>query len=434
MAARVWRDRSAPLDGPAVALLVVLALVPRAVVVWDLPLAGAPDQVECAPDEGLQYWTVMRYAGGDFATWPASGSIYSAFPPVPYAPHAVALALARALPGDAWPARFPSTWWRLRRYGAARLGGVLLGVATVLAAAALAATCTRSRRLALASGTAVAWWPQLVFVNGYVNADAFTIAAVAVLALAVARWARHGEGREGVVAVGAAVGLVALGKPNGFAALVPTVLWLADAFRRRRLARVGAAHATAAAALVALPVFAVNALRNGGDPLGLAKYRELVGSTYQGVPLREGFGEFLAALARSSFGVFRHADLALPAPFYALALGFVVAGCGAGLALPLRGSASANAVRAVTWVGASVMVSIGLVVANGALVDAQAQGRYLLPALVPLVVAVTCALGAFPSAHGRALGIGTALLAAWLAFLAAATATGLALIHVHPCI
>ena len=66
------------LGAPAVLLLVVLALVPRLVIAWDLPLAATPDQPECAPDEALQYWTVMRYASGDFATWPAMSAARSA--------------------------------------------------------------------------------------------------------------------------------------------------------------------------------------------------------------------------------------------------------------------------------------------------------------------------------------------------------------------
>src|SRR5262245_29170203 len=73
-----------PLSGRVVLLLLMAALVPRLFVAWTLPLAASPAAPECAPDEGLQFWTVMRYAAGDFATWPASGSIYSAFPPLPY--------------------------------------------------------------------------------------------------------------------------------------------------------------------------------------------------------------------------------------------------------------------------------------------------------------------------------------------------------------
>jgi hypothetical protein len=83
----------------------------------------------------------------------------------------------------------------------------------------------------------------------------------------------------------------------------------------------------------------------------------------------------------------------------------------------------------------SIVVGLALVAANGALVDAQAQGRYLLPALVPVWVAVTCALGAIPGGAPRPLPrVGTLLLAAWLGFLAAATATGLVLVHAHPCV
>ncbi|MCC6764695.1 MAG: DUF2142 domain-containing protein [Deltaproteobacteria bacterium] len=412
-----------------VCCVAALAAAPRLFVAWELPLAGPPAARECAPDEGLQYWTVMRYAGGDFATWPASGSIYSAYPPVPYLPHAAALALGRLLTDDAASERFPSRWWRLRHYATARLGGVLLGCLTAVLAALAAEAWSGSRRLALASGAAVALFPQLVFVNGYVNADSFTVAAVAALAAALARWAAAGEGRTGIGWVGAAVGAVALGKPTGYAALPPTAVWLLDAHRRGRLDARALGRAAFAASAVAAPALAVNAVRNAGDCLGLAKYRELVATEYTTHPATAAL-PFLRELARSSFGVFGRADLPMPPAYYVGAACFFVAGVAAGLrALRPAGAvaaAGAPRVRAAGWLAAAVTTALALVLWNGWTVDAQPQGRYLLPTLVPLWAAITCALGGVSARP--------VLLAGWLLFLAAATTRALVLIHAHPCL
>jgi Dolichyl-phosphate-mannose-protein mannosyltransferase len=407
-------------------LLVVLAFVPRVLVAWELPLlATAPDHPECAPDEGLQYWTVMRYADGDFSSWPTSGSIYSAYPPTAYALHAVTLALARVVPGAATTERFPSSWWRLRRYAAARLGSVILGVLTVLLAACAAGAWTGSRLVAIASGAAIALYPQLVFVNGYVNADAFTIATGAGLWLAVSQWASGGEGRAGMALVGAAAGLVVLGKPSGYATLVPTALWVLDARRRGRLVWADLVRTAGATMLVTFPVLAANAFRNQGDPLGLAKYRELLATSYHGHTIHGTFVPFLGALARSSFGVFRNADLPLPGFFYLCAIAFL--GVAVGSAVTRRRRFREVGLRAAAWLAVALIGSLALVVWNAMVVDAQAQGRYLLPVLVPVGSAATCMLGTLR-------GLGPALVALWLAFLASATIAGIVLIHAHPCV
>ncbi|MCC6848845.1 MAG: glycosyltransferase family 39 protein [Deltaproteobacteria bacterium] len=412
-----------------VCLVATLAAAPRLVVAWELALGAPPTAPECAPDEGLQYWTVMRYADGDVATWPASGSIYSAYPPAPYLWHAAALALGRRLPDACATERFPSSWPRLRHYATARLGGVLLGCLTVIFAILAAEAWSGSRRLAIASGVAVALYPQLVFVNGYVNADSFTIAAVAALAAALARWAAAGEGGAGLAWVGAAAGAVALGKPTGAAALPPTALWLLDAHRRGRLDARALGRAALAAAVVAGPTLALNGLRNGGDGLGLLKYRTLVATEYAAHPATAAL-PFLRELARSSFGVFGRADLPMPAAFYVgaacfLAVGVAAAGRAARSASTVAGASTPRA-RAAWWIAAALTLDLALVIWNGWTVDAQPQGRYLLPTLVPLWAAVTCALG---GVSGRPV-----LLAGWLVFLATATTAALVLIHTHPCL
>lgn len=408
-------------------VVALVALAPRLFVSWSLPLAAA-ERPDCAPDEGMQFWTVTRYAGGDFRTWPASGSIYSAYPPVQYGLHAAALATIRSTFGDRWPARFPSSWWRLQSYTAARLGGVLLGVLTALIAFRVAELWGGGRRLALASGLAVALHPQLVFVNAYVNGDSFTIAAVALLVLALSRWAVGGEGAARLGWVGAAAGVVLLGKPAGYVALLPTAVWVAVAWRRGRVRAASLLAAGAATALTGAPILAWNAVRNGGDPLGLGKYRELLRTAYQAHPASGGplaqLPTFVRDLFGSSFGVFRNADLPLPGIFFVGAAAFLAAGIG--LAGVRMHRTSGVARRMLGWLLATICLALGLVIWNSWTVDYQPQGRYLLPALVPVWVAVTCELG-----RSRR---GPLLLAAWLGFLATATGTALWLIHANPCV
>jgi hypothetical protein len=136
---------------------------------------------------------------------------------------------------------------------------------------------------------------------------------------------------------------------------------------------------------------------------------------------------FFGDLARSSFGVFRKADLPLPSIFYFGVVGFF------GLAFilgtthrspPADRDAALPAARVCAWLASTLILSIALVVWNGVTIDAQPQGRYLLPALVPVWAAVTCVLG---RRSDVALG-------GWLAFLAVSTGMALALVHAHPCL
>ena len=387
--------------------------------------------MECAPDEGLQLWTVLHYADGDLATWPENGSIYSAFSPAPYALHAVLLRAVRAALGNGWPSRFPSSWWRLESYTAARLGGLLLGCVTVLCATFSAQLWFQSSRLAIASGLVVALYPQLVFINGYVNGDSYTVAAVAGLVLALSRWATAGEGAAGILWVGAATGLVLLGKPNGYAALVPTAVWLLDALRRRRIMLGTFIQGGGMGVLVAAPILLWNGLRNEGDLLGLGKYREWLAVAYHPRPSTGLFPDRLPGLlwelGRSAFGVFRNADLPLPSGFYLCAVILSLIGLVAAARAWRQTSRRSLAIRATLWLTATLALSVALVVWNAWAVDYQPQGRYLLPAVIPIAIAVTGALG-------RVRPGGRVLLASWLGFLAVATATAVAMIHANPCL
>src|SRR5262249_40385351 len=154
---------------------------------------------------------------GDARTWPDVESIYTVYPPSQYAAQALALIAAPAWRTSPWLQRSAPADRAYLGYGLARLGSVALGLATVLLLMGAARRATGSRAVALAVGLAAAAYPQLVFIASYVNGDAMTLAAAALLVFALAGWVRRGEGDAGLAAVGLSAGAVLLGKPYGYA-------------------------------------------------------------------------------------------------------------------------------------------------------------------------------------------------------------------------
>src|SRR5262249_9361987 len=147
-----------------------------------------------------------------------------------------------------------------------------LGVIAVAALMGAAERWSGSREIGLAAGLGAALYPQLAFVTAYINGDAMTFAAEALLVAALAAWARRGEGNAGLTAVGGAAGLVVLAKPYAYSALLPTAAWIGWAAARRRIALAALLRSALLGAAIAAPILAWNAWRTGGDPLGLARY------------------------------------------------------------------------------------------------------------------------------------------------------------------
>src|SRR6266568_3279970 len=336
------------------AAVAAAALALRLAMAWAIPLANGSADPNCAPDEASHFIFTRALSTGRAPTWPdQTSSIYGAFLPTPYFFQAATLAVA----GDrADVGRFqPAADWA-HGYEAARLGSALLGLITVLALMVAAGTWAGSRAAALTVGLAAALHPALVFVNAYTNADSFTICAGALFVLALARWARGGEGHHGIVWVGAAGGLVVLGKMSGYYLLPVTAPWLVWAVWRRRLGLKPSLLAVGAFAVVAVPALVWNALRNGGDILGLHRYHQFLAEVWHGkvggqIPTAGRW--FVSFLSRSSFGVFKNAGLPLPSPFYLLAA--VLLGLGVAAALASLPHATDTDRRGAAWVGAAVI-------------------------------------------------------------------------------
>jgi len=402
---------------------VLVAIVLRGILAWGIPLGSGSADPNCAPDEFEHVLMVRELARGLAPTWPDTPTIYGAFLPTVYLPHAVALAL-----GSRWvdaPAlyRVYPRWPVVVGYPLARLGSILMGVVTVLALAAIAGLWTTSRRSALLAGLVAAVFPQLVFLNGYVNADSFTVAAGAVFVLALSAWAIAGEGDRGIVALALTAALVVAGKPSGYFVLVPTAAWLVWAWSTGRLGHRAALRGAAVALALVAPLLAWNFVRNDGDLLGVGKFHTWLAqwnrADARSIP--DALALATTTLLESAFARFRNMDLRLPTPFYAsayllLTLGLVVAG-----QRVLRASCP-RARRAAAWLVGSVAVNLALVVYDTWFVEFQAQGRWVLLSVLLLTVVAVIA----PTHR--------AWSAIYLGFLLVASVASMAIVLGNPCL
>lgn len=417
-------------------LIAAIALLPSLFSIWAIPLGAAVPDPSCAPDEAAHMQQVAALARGDTSAWPARDSRMSMHLQTPYLPHLAALAAARAGADPAWAYRFPLVKEVYRGFPVTRLASVALGVLGVLALAAAVATATGSRDAGRFAGLVAALFPQRFFISSYVNGDAATFAAGALLVLALARWRDRGESAVGLPLVGIACGAVLLAKPNGYVLLPPTALWLAWSALRgareehpRALPLRDLVRAALIAVAIATPVLVWNGVRLGSlDVLGIGAYRSYLASDAwhgaAGMTLPENAPwVFARALARSSFMKFGNMSLAIPSPLYAVWL----VSLPAGLLLAARRlhDAPASTWRAAAWIGGVAAFAFAAAVYECFWVDFSPQGRYVL---LPVVILTLVSWLGWTSEGDRVLR--RRVLVGYLAVVAL---WSLALLVVMPC-
>ncbi len=409
-----------------------LALTLGLATAWLIPIGGgfSWDQ-NCAPDELAHFSYVDALASGRFESWPEFDNRMAFFPPGQYLFQTLGLLVGRAgldapafyrsAPDDAALSGFPF----------ARLGSVLLGVLAVVLLADAAAVATGSRRAGIVAGLVAALFPQRFFQFGYVNNDAFTFACGALALACLARWARAGEGERYLTAVALACGLLAFAKPTGYPFLVATVAWVGWAALRLRIPWPALGRGLAVAAAIAVPMLAWNAVRNGGDPLGVWVHREFVASdswrgseqlTFPPEPVRA----FFQSLTSSSFMKFGNNDVHLPFWLYLPWLAILTLGLPAALHRVRRSDPVHR--RMAAWLGTSVGLSLAAIVYQCLAVDFSPQGRYVLLAAVALTLVSCRALTEIRGPRARA-----AIELGLLAYFACAAGWSLWLLWQQPC-
>ncbi|MDO8560564.1 MAG: hypothetical protein Q7S23_06105, partial [bacterium] len=217
------------------ATLVASALLLRLALAMVLPYDGGPDERRRYPVTA-QIFATGRTPRYGVETW----HHYVVKPMLAYRLNALAAHLV--------PLALPL-------YVKLRFGSALAGAAAVVAgyAAARALWPARAGR-ALAVAAVLAFYPQLVFLSSYLNADAYTIAVNALLfwLLALAARARR-LGLPLAAGIGGALGLVFLGRENGYAGFLLAAMallpFIAQGRRYRRELLAAAAVALAFPAL-----------------------------------------------------------------------------------------------------------------------------------------------------------------------------------------
>lgn len=269
------------------------------------------------------------------------------------------------------------------------------------------------RSIALLAGGFAATEPQFTFIMGSVTNDVLAngIAAAALL-LMIRMIARGRAGRGEVIVLGVLAGLGLLAKMT-LLFLIPAALfafWLAQRARGRAGWRTLADGALflAAAALVASPAF-MRYLPTG-DPFGLELNRRLFAERLHEPGLAYFIHTFAPALFFSLWGVFGHMNIHLGEAYW-LFIGLTLATT-LGLALRAwRGRVGEVERRAGALVAVALAVLLASIVTYN-LSLAQPQGRYALPALLPLALLFATGLGELLGRRRRAAASVVAGLAA----------------------
>ena len=275
----------------------------------------------------------------------------------------------------------------------------------------------------VARGTALllALIPQVTLTGAYVNQDAYTMAVCSwTIYLLLAGW-KQGWTAGRAAWLGVALGLVLLGRLNGYV-VIPFALLVAVVSLRGGVGFVLIRmFITGSVAALVSGWWFVRSYLQTGDPIGIQAVMEAWRAL---APLRRAPREigvsFLDILRgdtpylvfRTFWGAFGQLEVYLLWPYYAL-LGLLTLGAGAGLAWglvqwfagprPLHALFDRQYARNQAFLAAALPLLGVLVLGMAALVFWQAwatsfatQGRYLFPAVVPIVLFITLGIAALP--------------------------------------
>jgi 4-amino-4-deoxy-L-arabinose transferase-like glycosyltransferase len=332
----------------------------------------------------------------------------------------------------------PGYWAGAGVLTALRLASLVIGAGVVIAAYLVGRQMfPRQRTLALAAAAFAAFLPQHLAIMASVNNDSLaeTLGGfVLVLALAYLGNPISPEGepraRPHPVILGALVGLAYLTKLTVYLpATAAVALAIIQRWRGEKRAFRWLIGQTAWAAGPALALgglwWARNVIRYGWpDFLGQAAHEAVVVGQPRTASLiaEQGLGPYLGGFLTTTYhsfwGQFGWMGVPMPPRVYLITgiFGFMIL---AGLALAVRQSGGwrsvSQAARAGTWVLVGTALAALINYAGYNLTFAQAQGRYLYPALIPLALAA--ALGGWGWAallQSRLKGRLGAVVLAWL--------------------
>lgn len=326
------------------------------------------------------------YAHTRTQTWGRAVSLYSycIYPPVNYLVSAATAAVAKR----AW------NWPEWRGSRLASLGWGLLYLNALFAAIWMATGGNTPASLVVTAAAGLV--PQVVYLAAYTNADIHSLAAAALLAsTSIYAWRRPTRGP--LALLGLATGLVLSAKYNYFLLLPAVPLLLMGIAHRERWAVRRFLGSSLFVGLVALAVSGFWFVRNAmlyGDPLGQRFAINLMAHYGNPLPPLPFTIKNLRGLMQLNFhgftfesmiGRFDYLSVTLP-PFCYRAAEIVLGAVAVGIPAVVAIRRDRLALAWLLPLVGLALASLTLTIYNTMVFDFQPQGRYLFPALVPLVL------------------------------------------------
>lgn len=279
----------------------------------------------------------------------------------------------------------------------ARLPGLIYGLVFINFLYLAAARLTRNKCIAIMLAAAIAFIPQVIYTLSYLNLDSFSLAASAVLGYAVIRYAQRPD-RKAMIILGFAFGgLLSISKYSFFILAVPTIAVLSflaiRSLRHRKTIGMLLLYILGFFILIGAFWYVRNTMLYH-DPLGqsftlqeMSKYHALGES--KGLSLHSiaelEEREFLGVTFRSFFVAYGGMLYFISTAAYEI-VAFILF-CLAALTLT-RGVQMKDKKLLLAW-GVTILTLLLCItqsVYNSLHYDFQAQGRYIFPVLVPILL------------------------------------------------
>lgn len=375
-----------------------------ALLIWGLvqPITEQPDE-QCR--YVLPYYIMRegRLPDGNISelvisTW---GISYAFFPGLPYLVMALFMKVTSLFTANSYALLM-----------AARVVNMLAGVVSYVFIRKTAKKLFSNQWTAWFFTLTAAFWPQVMFIFTYVNCDAFAYMSCAIMVYALVSGLKESWTTKNYVTLSVGIAICALSYYNAYGMVLGSIIvFLVSFFYRKENGKTGFAlkDCLRIGFIIAGIVFVLagwwfirNAILNNGDFLGFAANRrsaELYAVDSFKPSIKETFQntgepiycllfheEYREMLVQSFFGKFGNMNL-LPPVFVLRGFKLILLVGILGLLLPNRRKAFTGAKRAGFFAGMFVAGLTPLLLAYwyAYASDFQAQGRYILPGLIPLL-------------------------------------------------
>ena len=299
----------------------------------------------------------------------------------------------------------------------ARLTSVFAGTGTIILCFKIGEQLFRERHFSLLMPTLVCFLPQFVFLCSYQNNDSFAVFCSALIIYFWIRALKTDWSRSSCIGLGVGCGLCSLSYYNAYVYILATIILY---FFYRIIKKESSVNIIGGALIIFLVAFAIggwffirNASLHNGDILGMAtttqsaeifamdgyKPSQIDTPKKLGLGIMQTFfstngynnSAWLPTVAGSFIGCFANMTAQLPLFLYALyfilllvgffgmiSRRFLKPGCRSSLNINLR----------ICFIGV-IIINVLLFMYSAYTKDYQAQGRYLMPSLLPLMLFIT---------------------------------------------